>query len=397
MNKKTIDQLNLQGRKVLLRVDFNVPMENGIVMDDNRINMAIPTIKKVIDEGGKLILFSHLGRVKEESDKAKLDLAPVAKKLSEKLGKEVTFIPETRGEQLESAINQMQDGDVLMFQNTRWEDADGNKESGNDPELGKYWASLGDVFINDAFGAVHRSHASIVGIASNIEESAIGYLIEKEVKALSKVLNPEKPFVVIMGGAKVSDKIGLINKFVEIADYVVAGGGMATTFTKALGHSIGESLLQEDYVPVAKELMEKYPEKIIVPLDFAVSEGFKNNPRRETEGRDIEDKDMAMDCGPKTNESLKEILKGAKTVIWNGPLGVTEFSEYEKGSAQLCEDIVNLTADNAYTVIGGGDSAAAAIKLGYGDKFTHISTGGGASMTLLEGKPLPGIDCIQNA
>ena len=395
MAKKIVTDLQVEGKKVLVRVDFNVPLKDGVITDDNRIVQALPTIKYLIDHNAKVILFSHLGKVKSEEDKAKLSLRPVAERLSELLEKPVTFVPETRGEKLEAAINALKDGDVLLFENTRFEDLDGKKESKNDPELGKYWASLGDLFVNDAFGTAHRAHASNVGIASQLE-SAAGFLMEKEIKFIGGAVdNPERPFVAILGGAKVSDKIGVINSLLDKADKVLIGGGMAYTFFKAMGREVGLSLLELDRVELAKEIMEKAGDKLVLPIDNVVAKEFSNDAVATIVASDAIPADQeGLDIGPKTVELFASYLKDAKTVVWNGPMGVFELPNFAKGTIGVCEAIANL--DGATTIIGGGDSAAAAISLGYADKFTHISTGGGASLEYLEGKELPGVAAISD-
>ena len=395
MAKKIVTDLQVEGKKVLVRVDFNVPLKDGVITDDNRIVQALPTIKYLIDHNAKVILFSHLGKVKSEEDKAKLSLRPVAERLSELLEKPVTFVPETRGEKLEAAINALKDGDVLLFENTRFEDLDGKKESKNDPELGKYWASLGDLFVNDAFGTAHRAHASNVGIASQLE-SAAGFLMEKEIKFIGGAVdNPERPFVAILGGAKVSDKIGVINSLLDKADKVLIGGGMAYTFFKAMGREVGLSLLELDRVELAKEIMEKAGDKLVLPIDNVVAKEFSNDAVATIVASDAIPVDQeGLDIGPKTVELFASYLKDAKTVVWNGPMGVFELPNFAKGTIGVCEAIANLK--DATTIIGGGDSAAAAISLGYADKFTHISTGGGASLEYLEGKELPGVAAISD-
>lgn len=395
MAKLIVSDLDVNDKKVLIRVDFNVPIKNGVIGNDNRIVAALPTIKYVTENGGKAILLSHLGRIKTEEDKKELSLRPVAERLSNLLNKPVTFVPATRGPQLEDAIAAMKDGDVLVMENTRFEDLDGKKESKNDPELGKYWASLGDVFVNDAFGTAHREHASNVGIASNLETVA-GFLMEKEIKYIGGVVeNPEKPVVAIIGGAKVSDKIGVITNLLNIADKVIIGGGMSYTFFKAQGKEIGLSLLEEDKVDFAKELLERAGDQIVLPVDCKVSKEFSNDAViTEVSIDDIPADQEAMDVGPKTVELFKEQLQGAHTVIWNGPMGVFELSNFAKGTIGVCEAIAGLK--DANTIIGGGDSAAAAISLGYADDFSHISTGGGASLEYLEGKELPGVVAIAN-
>lgn len=396
--KKSIKDLgNLQGKTVLMRVDFNVPLKDGKITNDNRITAALPTIEYALNQGAKVVAFSHLGRVKEEADKASKSLAPVAVRLSELLGKEVKFVPETRGAELEAAIKGLKNGEILMFENTRFEDVDGKKESKNDPELAKYWASLGDVYVNDAFGTAHRAHASNVGIASNIGEgnSASGFLVDKEIKFIGGAVdNPDRPLVAILGGAKVSDKIAVIENLLEKADKVIIGGGMAYTFMKAQGKEIGISLCENDKVEYARELMAKAGDKLVLPIDTVVAKEFSNDaPSRVAEG-DIQADEEGLDIGPKSVELFKKTLEGAKTVIWNGPMGVFEMSNFAKGTIGVCEAIANL--EGATTIIGGGDSATAAISLGYAEKFSHISTGGGASLEYLEGKVLPGIDSLSN-
>jgi phosphoglycerate kinase len=395
MAKKIVSDLDLKGKVVLERADFNVPIKDGEITNDNRIVQALPTIKYIIEQGGKLVLFSHLGKVKEESDKEGLSLEPVAENLSKKLGKEVIFVPETRGEKLETAIENLNEGDVLLVENTRFEDLDGKKESKNDPELGKYWASLGDVFVNDAFGTAHREHASNVGISTHLETAA-GYLMEKEIKFIGGVVNdPQKPVVAILGGAKVSDKINVIKNLVNIADKILIGGGMAYTFIKAQGKEIGLSLLEEDKIDFAKDLLENNGDQIVLPVDCKIAKEFSNDAKiTEVSINEIPSDQEAMDIGPKTVELFNKELQGAHTVVWNGPMGVFEFSNFAKGTIGVCESIAKL--EDATTIIGGGDSAAAAISLGFEDDFTHISTGGGASLEYLEGKELPGIKAIND-
>ena len=396
--KKSIKDLgNLQGKTVLMRVDFNVPLKDGKITNDNRITAALPTIEYALNQGAKVVAFSHLGRVKEEADKASKSLAPVAVRLSELLGKEVKFVPETRGAELEAAIKGLKDGEILMFENTRFEDVDGKKESKNDPELAKYWASLGDVYVNDAFGTAHRAHASNVGIASNIGEgnSASGFLVDKEIKFIGGAVdNPDRPLVAILGGAKVSDKIAVIENLLEKADKVIIGGGMAYTFMKAQGKEIGISLCENDKVEYARELMAKAGDKLVLPIDTVVAKEFSNDAPSRVAAGDIQPDEEGLDIGPKSVELFKKTLEGAKTVIWNGPMGVFEMPNFAKGTIGVCEAIANL--EGATTIIGGGDSATAAISLGYAEKFSHISTGGGASLEYLEGKVLPGIDSLSN-
>ena len=395
MTKKVVTDLDVAGKKVLVRADFNVPMKDGAITNDNRIVQALPTINYLIENNAKVILFSHLGKVKTEEDKAKLSLKPVADRLAELLGKEVTFVPETRGEALEAAVAALKDGDVLVFENTRFEDVDGKKESKNDAELGKYWASLGDLFVNDAFGTAHRAHASNVGIASNLE-SAAGFLMEKEIKFIGGAVDePVRPFVAILGGAKVSDKIGVIKHLLNKADKVLIGGGMAYTFMKAQGLEIGKSLLEADKVELAKELLESAGDKLILPIDAKMVHEFGNDGEITiAENDEFPADQMALDIGPASVELFTKELEGAKTVVWNGPMGVFELSNFAQGTIGVCEAIAKLS--DAVTIIGGGDSAAAAMQLGFADDFTHISTGGGASLEYLEGKELPGVASISD-
>ena len=397
MAKKTLKDLDVKGKKVLVRVDFNVPIKDGVIGDDNRITAALPTLNYILENGGSIIAFSHLGKVKAEEDKASKTLEPVAKALAEKLGKPVKFVPVTRGAELENAVAELKAGEILMFENTRFEDLDGKKESKNDPELGKYWASLGDVFVNDAFGTAHRAHASNVGVASNIAESAVGFLIEKEINFIGGAVdNPERPLVAILGGAKVSDKIGVIENLLDKADKVIIGGGMMFTFLKAQGKNTGKSLLEEDKVELAASLIAKAKDKgveLILPVDAVVAKEFSNDVEFKTVSVDeISDDVMGLDIGAESVALFEKALEGAKTVVWNGPMGVFERSNYANGTIGVCKAIAELK--DAKTIIGGGDSAAAAIQLGFADKFSHISTGGGASMEYLEGKVLPGVAAI---
>ena len=394
MAKKNVRDLELKGKKVLIRVDFNVPMKDGVITNDNRIVAALPTIKHILSEGGRVVAFSHLGKVKTEEDKLTKSLKPVAERLAELLGQEVTFVPETRGEALETAVNALNDSEIMLFENTRFEKG----ETKNDPELGKYWASLGDVFVNDAFGTAHRAHASNKGIASHLGAAA-GFLMQKEIDFIGGVVEaPERPLVAILGGAKVSDKIGVINNLIEKADKILIGGGMMFTFMKAQGKEIGKSLLEEDKVELAKELMDKATAKgveLILPVDALVSKEFSNDVPFATVSVDaIPADEMGLDVGAETVKLFASKLEGAKTVVWNGPMGVFEMSNFAGGTVGVCESIANL--EGATTIIGGGDSAAAAIQLGFAKKFTHISTGGGASLEYLEGKVLPGIESIDN-
>lgn len=386
---KTIRDFDLNNKKVIIRVDFNVPITNGIITDDNRIKESLETINYAIDNNAKVILMSHLGRVKTEDDLVKNTLLPVSVRLSELLGKKVTFISKTRGYELDKAINGLNNGDVLLMENTRYEDLDGKKESSNDIELGKYWASLGDIFINDAFGTSHRSHASNVGIASNLP-SGIGFLIEKELNNILPIIeNPTHPFTVILGGSKVSDKIGVIENLINKADYILIGGGMAYTFLKAKGEEIGKSLLEEDRIEYCHDLLSK-TDKIILPIDHISSKSLESD---EASIKDIlENNDIGLDIGPKTISLFQEYIKNSNTIIWNGPVGMFERKIYENGTKELCNAF---DKENMTIIIGGGDTASAVINLGYRDNVSHISTGGGASLELLEGKILPGIDVIE--
>ena len=392
---KSIRDFDIDNKKVLIRCDFNVPIKDGVITDDTRIVGALDTINYAIDKGAKVILFSHLGRIKEAADLEKNDLKIVSTRLSELLNKKVTFVPSTRGKELEEKINNMNSGDVLLFQNTRYEDLDGKKESSNDSELGKYWASLGDYFINDAFGTIHRAHASNVGIASNMEgRCGFGFLVEKELNALSILDNPERPFVVILGGAKVEDKIGVIKNLVTKADKILIGGGMAYTFLKASGKEIGESLLDEGNIDFCKDILNSYNDKIVLPIDTVVAdvtdEGVSNIKTVDFDS--IGSTDKGVDVGEKTVELFEDILKDAKTVIWNGPLGMYEHEELIKGTNEVLSYLVN---NNIKTVLGGGDVVAAAELCGLKDKVFHASTGGGATLEYLEGKELPGIVSIK--
>lgn len=390
MAKLTVKDVELKGKKVLVRVDFNVPIKDGVITNDNRITAALPTIKYILEQGGRAVLFSHLGRVKEEADKAGKSLAPVAKALSEKLGQDVVFPGTTRGAELEAAINELKDGEILLVENTRFEDIDGKKESKNDPELGKYWASLGDgIFVNDAFGTAHRAHASNVGISANVDKAVAGFLLENEIAYIQEAVEaPERPFVAILGGSKVSDKIGVIENLLSKADKVIIGGGMAYTFLKAQGYEIGTSLVEDDKLDLAKELLEKAAGKLILPLDHKVANAFAGYTEvKETADQNIPAGFMGLDVASKTIADYNTQLEGAKTVVWNGPVGVFENPDFQAGTVGLMEAIVK--QPGVKSIIGGGDSAAAAINLGYADKFSWISTGGGASMELLEGKVLP--------
>lgn len=392
LNKKSVDDINVKGKKVLCRCDFNVPLQDGKITDENRLVAALPTIKKLIADGGKVILCSHLGKPKGEP-KPELSLAPVAVRLSELLGQEVKFAadPEVVGPNARAAVEAMQDGDVILLENTRYR----AEETKNGEAFSKDLASLCDVFVNDAFGTAHRAHASNVGISANLEAVA-GFLLEKEIEFIGGAVDaPQRPMVAILGGAKVSDKIGVIENLLDKADKVLVGGGMMFTFLKAQGKNIGKSLCEEDKLDLAKALLEKGGDKLILPIDTVAAKEFSNDTEfRVVSVDELADDEMGLDVGPATVELFSNVLKDAKTVVWNGPMGVFEMSNFAKGTIGVCEAIANL--DGAITIIGGGDSAAAAMQLGYADKFSHISTGGGASLEYLEGKELPGVASLSD-
>nr|WP_330392767.1 phosphoglycerate kinase [Asaccharospora irregularis] len=395
LNKKTIEDINVHGKKVLVRCDFNVPLKDGIITDENRLNGALPTIKYLLDNGAKVILCSHLGKPKGEA-KPELSLAPVAKRLSEMLNKEVVFAADDNvvGENAKAAVEKMENGDIILLQNTRYR----KEETKNEENYSKELASLADIFVNDAFGTAHRAHCSTVGAGEFLDERACGYLIQKELKFLGEaVANPVRPFTAILGGAKVSDKIAVINELLEKVDNLIIGGGMAYTFLKAQGYEIGTSLVEEDKVDYAKEMMEKAKAKrvnFLLPIDNAVSDKFADSTPVITEDANIPQGHMGLDIGPKTIETYVNTVNKSKTIVWNGPMGVFEFSNFAKGTLAVAKAMAELT--DATTVIGGGDSAAAVNQLGFGDKMTHVSTGGGASLEFLEGKELPGIVALDN-
>ncbi|HEY4399219.1 MAG TPA: phosphoglycerate kinase [Lactobacillaceae bacterium] len=403
MAKLTVADLQLAGKKVLMRVDFNVPLKDGVIGNDNRIVAALPTIKYVLEQGGRLVLFSHLGRIKSEDDKASLSLKPVATRLSELLDQDVVFVPQTRGAELEAAVAALNDGQVLLVENTRFEDVvngeEVKNESKNNPELGAYWAGLGDdIFVNDAFGTAHRAHASNVGISANVSQAAAGFLMEKEIKFLGEaVANPVRPFVAIIGGAKVSDKIEIVKSLLNKADKVIVGGGMAYTFDVANGKSIGNSLFEADKVDLAKELIAEAGDKLVLPTDALAADAFNNDADTYVAADGIKDGYMGLDIGPASVDLFKDVLKDAKTVVWNGPMGVFEMPNFAKGTLAIGEELVKVTKENgATTIVGGGDSTAAVQQLGVADQLSHISTGGGASLEYLEGKELPGIAAISD-
>ena len=395
LNKKTIEDINVCGKKVLVRCDFNVPLKDGIITDENRLNGAMPTIKYLVDNGAKVILCSHLGKPKGEA-KPELSLAPVAKRLSEMLGKEVVFATDENvvGENAKSAVEKMENGDVVLLENTRYR----KEETKNEENFSKELASLAEIFVNDAFGTAHRAHCSTVGAGEFLEERACGYLIQKELKFLGEaVANPVRPFTAILGGAKVSDKIAVIEQLLEKVDNIIIGGGMSYTFLKALGYEIGTSLVEEDRIEYAKEMMAKAEAKgvkFLLPIDNAVADKFADVEPVITEGANIPEGFMGLDIGPKTIELYVNTVNESKTIVWNGPMGVFEFENFNKGTLAVAKAMAALT--DATTVIGGGDSAAAVNQLGFGDKMTHVSTGGGASLEFLEGKELPGIVALDN-
>ena len=390
--KKTIKDYNLNGKKVIIRCDFNVPIENGIIKDETRLKKSLKTIRYARKNNAKVILMSHLGRINKEEDKQKYTLKPVAERLSKLLRKKVTFIDQTRGKKLENAINNMKDKDVILIENTRFEDLNGKKESSNDKTLGKYWANLGDIFINDAFGTIHRAHASNLGIASNLP-NGLGFLVENEIKKLTKLIDkPKKPYTIILGGSKVEDKIGVISNLITKADYLLIGGGMAFTFLKAAGFNIGSSLCEREKLSYCKDLLNKYEEKIVLPIDIITAKEINENAKTtERFLGEIEEDEIGLDIGPKTTEVFKQYLDDCKTIFWNGPLGYFELKPFQNGTKTILDII---TKTKAYTVVGGGDTIRAATDFNYQDKISHISTGGGASLAFLEEKPLPALDII---
>ena len=390
LNKKTIEDIQVAGKRVLVRCDFNVPLKDGVITDENRLNGALPTIKYLVDHNARVILCSHLGKPKGEA-KPELSLAPVAKRLSEMLGQEVKFAADdcVVGENAKKAAAEMKDGEVILLQNTRYR----KEETKNEENFSKELASLAEIFVNDAFGTAHRAHCSTVGAGEFLEERACGYLIQKELKFLGEAVEtPERPFVAILGGAKVSDKLGVINNLLDKVDTLIIGGGMGYTFLKAMGHEIGNSLLEEDKIDYVKEMMAKAEAKgvkLLLPIDVTYAAKFgENETPMISEGRDIPADCEGLDIGPKTAELFANEVKAAKTVVWNGPMGVFEFKNFAKGTEAVAKAMAET---EAVTIIGGGDSAAAVNQMGFGDKMTHISTGGGASLEFLEGKELPGI------
>ena len=389
LNKKSVDDINVKGQRVLVRCDFNVPLQDGKITDENRLVAALPTIKKLINDGGKVILCSHLGKPKGEA-KPELSLAPVAKRLSELLGQEVKFAadPEVVGPNAKAAVAAMKDGDVILLENTRYR----KEETKNGDEFSQELASLADVFVDDAFGTAHRAHCSNVGVTKYVKTSVVGYLMQKEIDFLGNAVNnPQRPFVAILGGSKVSSKISVINNLLDKVDVLIIGGGMCFTFAKAQGLEIGKSLVEDDYLDYAKEMVEKAKEKgvkLLLPVDTVAAKEFSNDaPFRVVEG-DLAPDEIGLDIGPKTQALYADAVKDAKTVVWNGPMGVFEMSNFAAGTIAVAKALAEI---DGTTIIGGGDSAAAVNQLGFGDKMTHISTGGGASLEFLEGTELPGV------
>ena len=393
-NKKNIEDIDVSGKRVLARCDFNVPMKDGVITSEKRIVAALPTIKYLMGKGAKVILCSHMGKPKgEPEDAVKFTLAPVAKRLSEHLGVEVAFAKDTIGEDAKAKAAALKEGEVLLLENTRFD----KREKKNDPEFAKELASMADIFVNDAFGAAHRAHGSTAGVADYLP-AVCGYLIQQEIGVMGKALaDPARPFVAILGGAKVSDKIGVINNLIEKVDTLIVGGGMAYTFFKALGHTVGTSLCEDDKVELAKEMMDKAEAKgvkFLIPVDNEVGKAYDENTEHMTvPSDDIPDGWMGLDIGPKTRELFSNAINGAGTVVWNGPMGVSEWKNFAAGTEAVATAVAQ---SGAISIIGGGDSAAAIEKLGFADKMTHISTGGGASLEFLEGKELPGIACLED-
>ena len=389
LNKKSVDDINVAGKKVLVRCDFNVPLAGDKITDENRLTAALPTIKKLIADGGKVILCSHLGKPKGEP-KPELSLAPVAKRLTQLLGQEVKFAADSEvvGANAKAAVEAMQEGEVVLLENTRYR----AEETKNGEAFSKELASLCEVFVNDAFGTAHRAHCSNVGVTQYVDVAVVGYLMQKEIDFLGNAVNnPERPFVAILGGAKVSSKISVIENLLEKVDTLIIGGGMSYTFSKAKGHSVGASLLEEDYCQYALDMIKKAEEKgvkLLLPVDDVIADAFSNEANTQVIEGDIPDGWLGLDIGPKTAKMYAEAVQEAKTVVWNGPMGCFEMSKFENGTKTVAQALANT---DAVTIIGGGDSAAAVNILGFGDKMTHISTGGGASLEFLEGKELPGV------
>ena len=387
--KKTIKDFDLNNKRVIIRVDYNVPIKDGVITDDNRIVASLDTINYALNNGAKIILLSHLGRIKEENDKAKNDLKPVALALSKLINRDVKFISDTDFNKIREELDG--DFDIALLQNTRYYDLDNNMESGNSEDLARFYASLGDIFINDAFGTIHRAHASNVGIAS-ILPSGVGFLVEKELKELSYLDNPERPYTVILGGAKVSDKIKVIENLATKCDCLVIGGAMANTFLKAKGYNIGASLVEDDYLDFASNMLELYKDKIILPADVVVSKEMSDKEFYNKSIDSLDNDDIILDLGSNTQSLIEEKLSSTKTVMWNGPLGYYELETYQKATSNIMNYLVN---NDIRTVLGGGDIVACSSELGLKEKVYHASTGGGATLEYLEGKSLPGIEVIQ--
>ena len=392
LSKKTIEDIDVAGKKVLVRCDFNVPLKDGVITSDKRIVSSLPTIKYLLDHNAKVILCSHLGRPKGEVN-PEFSLAPVAKRLSELLGKEVKMASDVVGESAQALAASLQDGEAMLLENVRFEKG----ETKNDPELSKKFAALADIFVNDAFGSAHRAHCSTTGVADHLP-AVCGYLIQKEISVMGTALaDPKRPFVAILGGAKVSDKIGVITNLIDKVDTLIIGGGMAYTFFKALGHPIGTSICEEDKVQLAGEMMQKAKEKgvkFLIPVDNKVGKEYKPDTEyMAVDSDDLPEGWMGLDIGPRTEALFADAIKGAGTVVWNGPMGVSEWDNFASGTIAVAKAVAD---SGAISIIGGGDSAAAVQKLGFADKMTHISTGGGASLEFLEGKELPGIACLND-
>ncbi len=391
MAKKTVRDVDVNGKRVLVRVDFNVPLDQGAVTDDTRIRAALPTLEYLLEQGAKIILMSHLGRPKEDNrDQFRMD--PVAARLGELLGRPVHKVDALVGDDVEEAVSAMQAGEVLLLENTRFEKG----ETKNDEALSRQLARLADVYVNDAFGSAHRAHSSTTGVAEQGDFPAVaGFLMEKELQALGEALsNPERPFVALQGGAKISDKVTVLNRLLELADWVLIGGGMANTFFKAQGHDVADSLVEDEALPEAKRLLAEAGDKLVLPVDMVIADAFDNEASTQTiEAGAVPAGWRILDIGPKTIEHYRDILRGARTVLWNGPMGVFELSNFARGTFAIAETMAAL---DAITVVGGGDSAAAVAEIGLAERLTHVSTGGGASMEFLEGKTLPGVAALDD-
>lgn len=391
--KKTIKDFVLKNKRVIIRCDFNVPIIDGKIIDNTRIKKSLETIKYAVRNNAKVILLSHLGKIKTSDDKAKNDMYIVYQELVKLMKKKIKFVNDTCGEEVNNAVNNLKNGQILLLQNTRYEDLNGMRESNCDLELASYWASLGDIFINDAFGTIHRRHASNYGISKYLE-SGVGFLIEEELKSmLPTIENPDHPFVVVLGGSKVSDKIKVIENLVTKADYILIGGGMCNTFLLSEGYNMGLSLIDKDNIDFCKNILSKYSDKIILPIDFVVSSEFKDVKGEYRDISDFNDSDIALDIGPKTIDIFNEYIKKAESIIWNGPMGVFEFKNYQNGTKSIA---LSISENIGTTIVGGGDSVAAIQMFKLESKFSHVSTGGGASLKLLEGEKLPGLENIKD-